>query len=642
MVDVSTIPGTRAHYDRWMAEKHMREAAAQTKAANDAAVVQYEAENPAPPTLEFADEGPVTSNQLNSMYEAPLPAPPKDVRELPGLDAMDEMATAAAKAESARRSGGVPTVFDVGAAAGMGSQAAGADAYGLAQQAATDGVRSVTSTNPMAAPVRRYTAETRRTDAETRDAMDLAQEREYEYSLEYQKFLDKERRALDAGRQAQAEDEQIRATKAAAQLARSNQIQAEVDKAAAAFKQAPEEDQGRFWASRNGFQKFALVLSAAMKGWLKGGGMDIDPMATIRSAIQEDIETQRSNRAKLGEQLTARERQAAQARNTYEQLMEKFGDERLVSNMLETSRLKEAQARLALMEAGRDTALMDPQHQQLKADLDSEIAKKELERRALEIKTPPTVTRTAKSPNVRVVGPDGRVYVVPRSFAQQQATEGAKQGRALQMKAVDVTAEGAKQQIDASTKLQESVEKAKASMGKGSAEMKRFIAKETATPVRIRELASDLLADIERNGGDVPGVGSVHIPLYGAVSHEMTAAARDFKRKLDALGEYDITDLTGAVASDQQQKIIDSFKSGNEESILSGLTEIQRAMDSYIDTIEAADPESAMEMRQHSRPGDLGGWRGARVDAPRGAGVVNEDEDVGDSGGVRTDEVGVP
>lgn len=597
----------------------------------------YAPGGPQPATLAVPPKGSIeerAAREYAQIYGSPTPAWAKDVAaEAPpaptveprdaALAAFDEQGRMAAEAE-ARRRGASP--YDVAGALGSGAQASLGDAYAMAQ-AAGSGTRRVTVGNAMHAPVYGFTGATRRADSDARDAVVADLALESDQARMYHGYLLDERARLSASADAQYDAEQERAQQALAQERRAKAIQIEVDRAADKFSKTPPEDSGRFWASRKGWQKFALALSAAMKGWLQGQGYSIDPMQQINEGIRLDLEEQRSNRALASEKLTNRQRQAAEARSSYAQLLEQFGDERLAENMIETARLKEAQARLASMTAGMEAERLGPAHKRLLADLDSEIAKKELERRTLEIKNPATITKTVKTPLVQVVGPGGQTYLVPRAFAMQQATADAQHARALQMKGVDVTADAAKasEAASATERIELAKIRAKAASDRGGAppaENMRFVAKETATAQRVRTLAEDMLKMVEKRGGDVPGVGW-YVPGLGAATHQLTEDARRFRKLRDSLAEYDITDLTGAVSSPKQQQVIEAFLAGSETEIQQGLREIQRAMDTYISTIEGADPRAAELVRRHAGTGK-GGWRGADVASPDST-VVRED-----------------
>lgn len=429
-------------------------------------------------------------------------------------------------------------------------------------------------------------------------------------------YIDEHARA-SAEAQAQADVEQVRQDRAEAQVRAMQAAEVEIAKAADAFASAPDVDPMRYWTDRTAGQRAAGVLAAAAFGL--AGWSPEQATAHLRAAQDADIDAQKFNSGLRERKIGARLEQYGAAERTFERLREHFGDARQAEAALRAARWDEAKARLNALRASAGLSLQDASHQQMLAAFDKQAAQERFALARMQARNVPRfVTRSP-------VLTGGARDVVRKLFEHELQQSGKLQEQGLGIVA-DAAADDAK--LAAETAKDQRVAREK--QATTSAENKRFIARETGKAVRVRQLAQDLLDDIDRRGGDVPGVAGVYIPGIGAPSHELTADARDFKRRLEALKEYDITDLTGAVAGDDQKATIQRFLEGDEDAIVSGLREIQRAMDAFVAVNESVDPAAAEEMRRAKTGANaesvLGGFRGARVDAPRGASsVVRED-----------------
>lgn len=488
-----------------------------------------------------------------------------------------------------------------------------------AQQMATAPVSTVRSPNNMFRPVQEHNAAFRDARGRERDATVAGHAAEQEGAGAMRDFYIDERARLFAENQAREDVEFTRQARSHAALEASRAARLQVTKAADALSQAPAEDPDRYWADQSAGRKALWAISAGLLGF---AGMD--PFGHLMETIGRDIDAQRSNRDLLRSNVDARQVQANQARSVYEQLSGELGDERAVDLVFENARLNESKARFAKMQADAGLAMLEPTQQQFLSQIDQRIAENELQLDQMSAANPEFFVRSVRSPNVTVLGPDGQTYSVPRAIASQLVGADIKQSENLQTQAVGVAAQGARDASELAGKQAEQQQRG----ARTSAENKRFISEKTSKARRVRELAQDLLNDVERRGGDVPGVGNV--TLFGeGFQHSLTKDARSFRRRLEALGEYDITDLTGAVSSESQQKVIGEFLTStglDEDLTLSGLREIQRAMDLVISNAEAVDPTAAAEIRHDAGLSD-GGWSGARVNAPAGASsVVEEDE----------------
>lgn len=585
--------GDRGARERIAAEQAARLAASPAPAAQPASAYPYA---PVP-----------TSHLATDDFGATMYADPGAGAST--IERPDWTATAAADVEEVDRQAARNLGVELGGQ--LLDQAAGA--RGKAQKYAKALLaRSRSVANPQRPVVDRFVAETGAATMRSRTAADQIADAEREIAAtEAAAYVDEHAR-LSGEAQAMQDVEQVRNEQQAAKLQQLQDANDRIREAADAFSGAPEVDPERYWKSRTGFQRFAGVLGAAAYG--AAGWSPEQATSHIRLAVDRDIDAQRFNADLRGRKFEARRAVLDAGERVFERMREHFGDSRAAEHAIRAARFEEAKARVAAMRAARGLPLMDAQHAALVAELDKAAASERYQLATLVNRTPQRL-----GGGLAVRGGARKTLEDLMKHEQQRELKLTNEGASVAGKALEMEAEQRSRQAE---RDQRSADRANTTL----AENKRFIAKETADAQRVRDLAQDLLDDIDRNGGDVPGVASVHIPFVGAPTHTLTAAARDFDRRLNALKEYDITDLTGAVAGEDQKLVIQSFLAGNEESIASGLREIQRAMDARITQIEAADPKAAAEIRTFRSTPNLGGFRGARVDAPAGASsVVDED-----------------
>lgn len=384
---------------------------------------------------------------------------------------------------------------------------------------------------------------------------------------------------------------------------------------------APDVDPGRWWASRSNGQKVAATIGMMGRGL--GGG---NPQDFLMEHIDRDIDAQKASFAQMATAAGAAQSQMGLARGLYADIRAQTQDEREADEIMRIAKLEQAKADFEAIAARTAIPSVMAQQQQHRLQLEQLIADRRLQLGKIAVHN--VKRKTVLTPAYRVVKePDvvdpktgkviakGQLYKVPVGGPADAARakyllEQADKNRGASRDVLAKDIEG-----QANTAGQIEVVRAKA-QAEGAAkginpENRRMIAKETATPNRVRALAGDLVKMIEDRKGDVPGEGW-HIPGLGTASHGLTAEARRFAKLRDELAQYDIVDLTGAVSSEQQDKIIQDLTSGSEDEVLRGLRDIQHAMDTYINTIEGADPEAAAAIRQHTRKG-LEGWRGGNV-----------------------------
>lgn len=501
-----------------------------------------------------------------------------------------------------------PSQFDIASGAGMlaGQQDTRGDAW-LEQLMAT--VNSPSSPNPLK-PIREQYAGTMGNLLEGQqtnyEQLHDAQVVEAEaHANAYQQEAARQQAAIDVQEQKAIRDVERRNEA----LQKSQMVMTKVSAAADRLNESPDIDPNRYWASQSAGRKFGWGISAALLGFA-----GLNPTGALSEAISRDIDAQKANYAQKQAGFGARMEELGASRSVYQDLREAIGDEQATDMAMESARLAQAETAFKAMAAKEGIPVQVAEQNVFLNEWRQRRA--ELERGLAEL--------VATTPSR--VGGGSRPLLSPlqQKVALAELKDSRGEGNDLRKLAIQQGGQAASDQL----KHEADMAKIDAEGGKKDRvnyENRRMIAKETAVPNRIRELAADILKDIAANGGDVPGVGSVYIPGLGAPKHQLTRAARDIRRKLDMLGEYDITNLTGAVSSPEQQKVIKAFLDGDESAITSGVTEIQRAMDVLVNTIEGADPEAAADIRHHTKKG-MAGWRGARVDAPVGSSSAVEED----------------
>ncbi|MBK8241724.1 MAG: hypothetical protein IPK74_39955 [Deltaproteobacteria bacterium] len=245
---------------------------------------------------------------------------------------MDRDAEEAAATLQANRSPEVPNadpsgMYQAGNVVAQGGVASDSLALQNMQAVATRGGRMVTVNDPLHNAVRRYDKKATAADAMAESTLGPQEVAKEDYATAIRDHAVDQMKTYNL----QAREMEERAAKQQESIAMQQQInrdyEAARDKTVKALSSGTPEDPGAFWASRKGWQKVALIMSAAMKGWLQGQGMSVDPMADIRAGIEMNVEAQRQNRARLGEVLSARERQVAAAHANLEEMQSVFEDQ---------------------------------------------------------------------------------------------------------------------------------------------------------------------------------------------------------------------------------------------------------------------------------------------------------------------------
>ncbi len=629
------IPGTPEYHREWMARREAERAAAaaapvpQIDPASVGLDVQMAAPMAAPVRLEA---GGIPTGSLDGPIIAPVRgAPPAEAPAGPDSGTVIRKGGGIRDAALASmRDRGMPTPVQAqqqltGGQTLAGAEGVAADAYeqaglGLLGTAGAQVVRSVA--NPEYKITRDYVKTSREiTDrqraaqeqidaAEVKRAADVADELDYQNGRQQAALVDMQSRQF--AQEQQAIEAQERSRKAYDLVAQAT------DRLAS----TPDVDPNRAWADKTAGQRFAARLTMVGRGMLGH-----DPQGALNAEIERDIEAQKATFAQRSAVVGARQGQLDAARSLYADIRAQTQDEREADEIMRIARLEQAKVAFESLAARSAIPSVKAAQQQFLIGLDQQIADRRLQLGRIAVHN---VRRKAVvGPAYRTMQlPDGTVVRVPVGGAadQQRATyllEQADKSRGDARKVLGEEVAGAQRiEGDVARERAKVAAEAQAQAATGSPENRRMIAKETAVPNRVRSLAGDLIKMIEERGGDVPGEGW-YVPGLGTAKHELTAEARRFRKLRDELSQYDIVDLTGAVSSEQQDRIIQDLASGSEEEVLRGLRDIQHAMDTYVNTIEAADPAAARAIREHTRKG-LEGWRGGNVAGA--SSVVSEDQ----------------
>lgn len=627
------IPGTPEYHREWMARRAAEQAAVEVPQIDPASVgldVPVVAPMAAPVSLQTGGlpsvqslDGPIVTPTQGMAPPEPAPGPDQGITIRKG-GGLREAALAS------MRERGMPVPADAPAPTGAqnvaSAEGVAADAYeqaglGLLGTAGAQRVSSVA--NPEYGITRDYVSASRGIndrqmgaqqamhDAEVQRAAAMADELETQNERQRAAMIDMQARIY--AQEEHAIEAQERSRKAYDLVAQAT------DRLAA----SPDIDPNRAWANKSAGQRFAARLTMVGRGLLGH-----DPQGALNAEIERDIDAQKASFAQRGAVVSARQGQFDGARSLYADIRAQTGDEREADEIMRIARLEQAKTSLEALTAGTAIPSIRAAQAQFMLQLEQQIADRRLQLGKIAVHN--VRRKTVVSPAYRAMQlPDGTVVRVPIGGPADQLRakyllDQADKNRGDARKVLGEEVAGA-QRIEGDVAKERAKVAAEAEARKaqgGNPENRRMIAKETAVPNRVRSLAGDLIKMIEDRGGDVPGEGWF-IPGIGTATHGLTEDARRFKKLRDELSQYDIVDLTGAVSSEQQDRIIQDLASGSETEVLRGLRDIQHAMDTYVNTIEAADPEAARAIREHTRKG-LEGWRGGNVAAP--SSVVSEDQ----------------
>lgn len=336
-----------------------------------------------------------------------------------------------------------------------------------------------------------------------------------------------------------------------AELKRQEKVLRDISSYAKKMADGPEEDRGQFWGSRSAFQKVALIVSAALKGWLQGQGMAVDPMADINEGIRQSIETQRSNRALLGERLTAKERQYAAGQDQMRAMMAAAGSEEAGREAVKLAHLQATAAMMERMAAEYKVEKAPAEAVRLMGSLRKEIAATELKLN-VELAKHPAYRTKVVGPKTVPVTFNGQTYqVAPKEaekFRGQQMAEGEKQ----RMAGLDQVGQAALQEVNQLHELNKEQAKALLAAAQGPTDeqirTQHKVAHAYFTDTNSLKTELKLIKDFKegyRNG--IPGVwGSMLNALKGGGFTQLTQEQRKAYQHLQRIVMVRLRRETGA------------------------------------------------------------------------------------------------
>jgi len=335
-----------------------------------------------------------------------------------------------AQEDEAVRQGIAPSPMAFAEGSGIASGAARSNAAQLRDQAGQT-YQAPSAPNPVY-PIRQEHAQTYENLAgQQHEAKDLtAQAAIYQQSSEadaYEREAGRQQAQIDGQQAKLIRDQQRREQAMEAERHVFEQIQNASDK----LVKTPDQDRGRYWASRKWWQK-ALWAISAIGDSVRG----LDPMAALNSAIEGDIRDQAANYGARKDNLDAARAQLGDVRSLYADLRSTIGDEDTTHDAMRLARYEQAKAMIMAEQLRNGIPLQAALANEGILELDQKINDTtELIR-----------SRLATTPE-RIGG--GTRYVLPaeqrRSLNKRADAEDAH-ARALQMKGIDVGAGAASQE----------------------------------------------------------------------------------------------------------------------------------------------------------------------------------------------------
>jgi len=363
---------------------------------------------------------------LGLSTDTPEPAPqPELARQVSDYEA-EQMA----QEDEAVRQGLSPSPMAFAEGAGIASGSS-RDRAGQLRDEAFETVQVPSSPNPVH-PIRQEHAANYEAlaGAQHEAKNQAAQAAIYQQSAEadaYEREAGRQQAQIDAQQAKLVRDQQRRDMAMEAERHVFEQIQNASDKLA----KTPDDDRGRYWASRKWWQKFAWAISAIADG-MRG----LDPMAALNSAIEGDIRDQQSAREARRGELAAATSQLADVRSIYADLRSTIGDEDTTHDAMRLARYEQAKALLMAEQLRNGIPLQAALANEGILELDQKINDT----------TAAIRERLAVTPE-RIGG--GTRYAKPaeeRRALLEQAKAEDTHARALQLKGIDVGADSAKQE----------------------------------------------------------------------------------------------------------------------------------------------------------------------------------------------------
>lgn len=412
---------------------------------------------------------------------------------------------------------------------GAGQARANADAYGnaLLQQ-----VSSPSRPNPVA-PIRQEHAQNYMAlaGAQHEARNQTAQAAIYQQSAEadaYEREAGRQQAQIDAQQAKLIRDQQRRDMAMEAERHVFEQIQNASDKLA----KTPDDDRGRYWASRKWWQKFAWAISAIADG-MRG----LDPMAALNSAIEGDIRDQQSAReARRGELASAQEQLGA-VRSIYADLRSTIGDEDTTHDAMRLARYEQAKALLMAEQLRNGIPLQAAMANEGILELDQKINDTAA---AIRERLAVTPERIGGGTRPALTGPI-------RSTVEKMRAEEAARATKLEQQGIDIGAEQQKQERGAQLDVQKEEAKARAAgaakQGEADVEMRKKILENSKDWGLVEQMIDDWE---QRNTGNIHGTG---MPLTGTREQRIENDSFD-----TLLPQMAIKAITGANFSEAQGK----------------------------------------------------------------------------------------
>lgn len=342
---------------------------------------------------------------------------------------------------------------------------------------------------------------------------------------------------IDAQQAKLVRDEQRRARAIEAQDHVFAQVQDATDK----LLRTPDVDQGRYWASRKGYQKVAWAISAIADG-MRG----LDPMGALNRAIEQDIAVQQANYAQRRGDVEAAQGQLGAARSLYADLRQTIGDEEVAANALRIARYEQAKAMVMAEQMRAGIPLTVAQGSAEIAELDQKIAEIRLQ----------TSEKIALTPE-RVGGGRRPLVTGPMRRTLERREEGSlDEARALRAKGVDMASDAATQERAGEQALAVEGVKARgaasAKMAEGDADVRKQILQNSRDWGAVEQMIDDWEA--RNSGEDIPGTG---LPWTGSSQERIENDSFD-----TLLPQMTVKAITGANFSEEQGEAAKRLASG--------------------------------------------------------------------------------
>lgn len=579
--------------ERFRQEQAVRQAQAQMDAAQEEARQQALRERAAP-TIQQARESIGSVPIIGPMITGE--ARPADIVRAQ-LAAENE---AAIRAIQPQPSG--PSGFDV---AGTAAEVGGSYKADAEARAARLGASSIVRrNNPMHEPTQQYVGEVRSAKDQDRAGFEAAQAAELNASRTYAQHFGEEYGRISAQADAADAAQEVRAQKITEQEHALRTAQESQQRAVDALSAVPEDDPTGGWADVPAWKKALFAISAAM---MYIGGLD--PFTHINSAIQRNIEALRHNRAAKRSVVEARGETVSQQQTLLDKVLLNVQDGRAADLILENAHWKQAEAKMQAMAAKLGVDMMQPQQQQLFAQMRERQAKNELELAGIAARNP----KAFVSRQLDVRGPQRAVEMKLLDYELERAGKGEDASYEFAKEALknggggaaDIGPHGLPELSEGEARFMAEERQRRGETFRQKQEMSGGLAGQRLQSAR--GLIQDWLKEFSE---DIPGQSEFTLPGIlggrGTTGFTRSIWADSDRLKMDMdlrnlISEALTTNITGAVASPLQVKkindiLLDESLSGNQ--VRSGMTAALRMLDLQQQAAERTlSDEAAAEYR---------------------------------------------